>query len=46
MIRNQYYAVLASKEVKKNRLYGVTRFGEKLVFYRTADGTIACLSDP
>jgi len=45
MIWNQYYAVLASKEVKKNHLYGVTRFGEKLVFYRTPEGKVACLND-
>jgi phenylpropionate dioxygenase-like ring-hydroxylating dioxygenase large terminal subunit len=45
MIPKQWYAVLSSKEVKKHRLYGVTRFGEKLVFFRQKDGTIACLAD-
>jgi phenylpropionate dioxygenase-like ring-hydroxylating dioxygenase large terminal subunit len=30
MIPNQWYAVLGSKEVKKGRPVGVTRFSEKL----------------
>ena len=34
MIRNQWYAVLESKEVPKGKLIGVTRLGEKLVFWR------------
>ena len=45
MIFNQWYAVLESKELKKGRLIGVTRFGEKLVFGRKSDGTIMCLKD-
>ena len=45
MIYNQWYAVLSAKEVKKNRLIGVTRFGEKLVFWRDEKGTIGCLAD-
>jgi phenylpropionate dioxygenase-like ring-hydroxylating dioxygenase large terminal subunit len=45
MIFNQWYAVLSSKEVKKNHLTGVTRFGEKLVFWREKNGEIACIAD-
>lgn len=36
MIRNQWYVVLDSKQVK-NKPIGVTRLGEKLVFWRDAD---------
>ena len=45
MIRNQWYAVLESQEVKKGKLLGVTRFGEKLVFWRDNDNNIICLRD-
>ncbi|MBD3285075.1 Rieske 2Fe-2S domain-containing protein [candidate division WOR-3 bacterium] len=45
MIRNQWYAVLDSKEIKKGKLLGVTRMGEKLVFWRNTDGAIGCLAD-
>lgn len=45
MIRDQWYAVLESKEVKKGKLLGVTRLGERLVFWRGDDGKVACLYD-
>lgn len=45
MIRNQWYAVLESAEVKKNRLLGVTRMGEKWVVWRDAAGKVICMSD-
>ena len=45
MIRNQWYAVLESKEVKKGKLLGVIRFGEKLVFWRDRNDKIICLRD-
>ncbi len=44
MIRNQWYAVLNSREVKKNRLMGVTRLGEKLVLWRDQAG-LHCIAD-
>jgi phenylpropionate dioxygenase-like ring-hydroxylating dioxygenase large terminal subunit len=44
MIRNQWYAVLASNEVKKKPI-GVTRMGEKLVFWRNQAGNLSCLKD-
>ncbi len=45
MIQNQWYIVLESKEVKKNQLVGVTRFGERIVFWRKSDGTLVCFQD-
>lgn len=44
MIPNQWYVVLSSKQVK-NRPVGVTRLGEKLVFWRDKHGQVACLRD-
>ena len=32
MIKNQWYAVLDSKELKKNKPIGITRVSQKLVF--------------
>lgn len=45
MIRNQWYAVLDSKELKKDKLLGVTRLGEKLVFWRDRKGEVGCIFD-
>jgi phenylpropionate dioxygenase-like ring-hydroxylating dioxygenase large terminal subunit len=45
MIPNQWYAVLDSREVKPGRPVGVTRLGEKMVFWRDAQGRIACALD-
>lgn len=45
MIRNQWYAVLESREVPRGKPMGVTRLGEKLVFWRDRKGKVNCLSD-
>ena len=45
MIRNQWYAVLDSNEVKPGQLIGVTRMGERLVFWRDSAGRLSCLRD-
>ena len=45
MIRNQWYAVLESNEVKSGKPVGVTRMGEKLVFWRDPAGRLACMAD-
>lgn len=45
MIYNQWYAVMESKEVKKGKATGVTRFGEKLVLWRDKDGKPVCQMD-
>jgi len=44
MIRNQWYAVMDSIQVKKQPV-GVTRMGENLVFWRDASGKVSCLYD-
>jgi phenylpropionate dioxygenase-like ring-hydroxylating dioxygenase large terminal subunit len=45
MIPNQWYAVLESDEVKPGRPVGVTRMGERLVFWRDTHGRVNCLRD-
>lgn len=45
MIPNQWYAVLESQEVPRDRPVGVTRLGERLVFWRTSAGDPVCLRD-
>lgn len=45
MIQNQWYAVLSSKQVKKNKMIGVTRLSEKLVFWRDDAGAVYCIYD-
>lgn len=44
MIPNQWYVVLDSSQVK-NKPAGVTRMGEKLVFWRDGQGRVSCLRD-
>jgi len=45
MIRNQWYAVLEGTEVKPGAPVGVTRMGEKLVFWRDSKGNVICQRD-
>lgn len=45
MIRNQWYVILESAEVKKGKPFGVTRMGEKLVLWRNADNAVVCMRD-
>jgi phenylpropionate dioxygenase-like ring-hydroxylating dioxygenase large terminal subunit len=45
MIPNQWYAVLESRELRRGKPMGLTRFGEKLVLWRRNDGAVACLKD-
>jgi phenylpropionate dioxygenase-like ring-hydroxylating dioxygenase large terminal subunit len=45
MIHNQWYAVLDSKEIKKNKPVGVLRMGERLAFWRTKENEIVCMRD-
>jgi len=44
MIPNQWYVLMESKQVKE-RPVGVTRLGEKLVFWRNGSGKVVCLRD-
>ncbi|MBN1888338.1 MAG: aromatic ring-hydroxylating dioxygenase subunit alpha [Thermoflexales bacterium] len=45
MIRNQWYAILESSEVKAGHVVGVTRLAEKLVLWRNSRGELACMAD-
>ncbi|HOV93764.1 MAG TPA: aromatic ring-hydroxylating dioxygenase subunit alpha [Spirochaetales bacterium] len=45
MIRNLWYAVLESSEVKGTDLLGVTRLGERLLFWRNDKGEVVCFFD-
>ena len=45
MIRNQWYAILPSRELKKGRARGLVRLGEKLVVWRDSEDNVACISD-
>ena len=45
MIRSQWYVVLDPKQLKKNKLLGVTRLSEKLVFWRDSKGKVNCIFD-
>jgi phenylpropionate dioxygenase-like ring-hydroxylating dioxygenase large terminal subunit len=45
MIPNQWYAILESNEVKKSKLVGVTRMGEKLVAWRDNHGKVTVMVD-
>lgn len=45
MIRNQWYAVLDSKELKTNKPLGARRLGEKLVFWRDEEDEVHCIID-
>ena len=38
MIPNQWYVILSSKEVKKNRVLGVKRLGQNMVVWRDSKG--------
>ncbi len=45
MIKNQWYPILESREIPKNKPIGVTRMGEKLVIWRDQDNNLHCLQD-
>ena len=45
MIRDQWYVVLDSKQLKTNKLVGTTRLSEKLVFWRDESNQINCIFD-
>jgi len=45
MIHNQWYALLESKQIPRHRPVGVTRMGEKMVFWRDMQGKAACAVD-
>jgi phenylpropionate dioxygenase-like ring-hydroxylating dioxygenase large terminal subunit len=45
MIPNQWYAILESNEIRKGRIIGVTRMGEKMVAWRNIHGELSVLAD-
>lgn len=45
MIRNQWYAILESSEVKNGHPVGVTRMAEKLVAWRDSAGLLTVMAD-
>jgi phenylpropionate dioxygenase-like ring-hydroxylating dioxygenase large terminal subunit len=45
MIKNQWYAILESNEVKKGKPIGATRMGEKLVAWRNSAGKVTVMAD-
>jgi len=45
MIKNQWYVVLDAKQVKRNKLLGVTRLSDKLVFWRDDHDQVHCVFD-
>jgi phenylpropionate dioxygenase-like ring-hydroxylating dioxygenase large terminal subunit len=45
MIPDQWYAVLESSQVPAGRPVSIIRMGERLVFWRDAQGKVACLHD-
>ncbi len=45
MIPNQWYPLLEGRQIPRHRPVGVTRMGEKLVFWRDAQGKAACAID-
>jgi phenylpropionate dioxygenase-like ring-hydroxylating dioxygenase large terminal subunit len=45
MIPNQWYAILESHEIKKGKIVGVIRMGEKMVAWRNIRGELSVMSD-
>ena len=45
MIYNMWYAVLDSKEVKKNKPFFAKRLNKNLVFWRDSNNNICCIDD-
>jgi len=45
MIKNQWYIILESSEVRKGKIIGVVRLNMELVIWRQKDGSLSCLSD-
>jgi phenylpropionate dioxygenase-like ring-hydroxylating dioxygenase large terminal subunit len=45
MVPNQWYPILESRQLSRNKPLGVMRLGERLVLWREANGHIACMRD-
>lgn len=45
MIKNQWYAIIPSNEIPKDKLVGVKRLNLDLCLFRNSDGEISCVVD-
>jgi phenylpropionate dioxygenase-like ring-hydroxylating dioxygenase large terminal subunit len=45
VIPNQWYAILESNEVRRGRVIGVTRLGERLAVWRDEEGRVTAMHD-
>jgi phenylpropionate dioxygenase-like ring-hydroxylating dioxygenase large terminal subunit len=45
MINNQWYVILESKELKKNKPLKIKRFNETLALWRDVNGNASCIAD-
>ena len=45
MIKNQWYAILPSKAVKRDRIIGVKRLNMDLAVFRNGEGGVGCVTD-
>lgn len=45
MIRNQWYVILQSREVKPGKVVGILRMGERMVLWRDSNGKVICQTD-
>ena len=45
MIKNQWYAVASSSDIRSGKLYHLKRLSMDLVFFRNGRGEICCVSD-
>ncbi len=45
MIKNQWYAIISSSQIKPGKMASVRRFGENLVVFRNQAGKLGCVED-
>ena len=45
MIKNQWYAVMASRDIKRGKMIAARRFSENLIFYRNRQGELGCVTE-
>jgi phenylpropionate dioxygenase-like ring-hydroxylating dioxygenase large terminal subunit len=45
VIKNQWYAILESSEIKTGKIVSVTRMGEKITAWRSASGEVSLMVD-
>ena len=45
MIRNQWYVILQSRELKPGKVVGALRMGERIVLWRDSSGNAVCQAD-